>query len=139
MISGISIIQSYSNVNANKIRIPERSNGVGVANNFIIKIPKQGLILCALLSQYNIFSKLLFTHNPWRRSKPVADFRNVDFLGPANKLRSFRSIHHVLIAWFFLFDIGITVASFQARNTIQIYSPSSKKMILFIYTIWFRF
>ena len=90
----INILQTYSNINPNKIRIIGSSNGAGLANNIFIENKNTGIdIVCAIVSHLNEPQYHLGNfYKPSASTDPLSSFCGYDNLVNPLATRKYLSI-----------------------------------------------
>ena len=90
----VNILQTYSNINPNKIRIIGSSNGAGLANNIFIENKNTGIdIVCAIVSHLNEPQYHLGNfYKPSASTDPLSSFCGYDNLVNPLATRKYLSI-----------------------------------------------
>lgn len=90
----VNILQAYSNINPNKIRIIGSSNGAGLANNIFIENSNTGIdIVCAIVSHLNEPQYHLGNfYKPSASTDPLSSFCGYDNLVNPLATRKYLSI-----------------------------------------------
>ena len=90
----VNILQAYSNINPNKIRILGSSNGAGLANNIFIENKNTGIdIVCAIVSHLNEPQYHLGNfYKPSASTDPLSSFCGYDNLVNPLATRKYLSI-----------------------------------------------
>jgi poly(3-hydroxybutyrate) depolymerase len=93
----VTILQGYSNIDPNRIRIIGSSNGAGLANNIFIENNNPGIdIVCAIVSQLNEpqYHSGNF-YNPSASTDPLSPFCGYDHLANPVATRKYLSISNI--------------------------------------------